>query len=82
MDGTSLLVALAALAVGALIGWLIATRQSGALTAERDGVTERFKTAIVDLESESRSRQAAELRLATVEAERSAREAALGEQIA
>jgi DNA recombination protein RmuC len=82
MDGTSLLVAFAALLVGALIGWLVAARQSGALTAERDGVTERFKTAIVDLESESRARQAVELRLATVEAERGAREAALGEQIA
>ena len=65
-----------------LIGWLVAARQSGALKAERDGVTERFKAAIVDLESESRARQAAELRLASVEAERSAREAALGEQIA
>lgn len=81
MDESSLLVSFASLVVGALIGWLVAARQSGALTAERDGVTERFKTAIVDLESESRARQAAELRLATAEAERSARETALGEQI-
>ena len=78
----SLLVAIAALVVGGLIGWLVAARQSGALKAERDGVTERFKAAIVDLESESRARQTAELRLATLEAERGAREAALGEQIA
>jgi DNA recombination protein RmuC len=82
MDGMSLLVAFAALAIGALIGWLVAARQSGALKAERDGATERFKTAIVDLEGESRARQTAELRLATLEAERGAREAALGEQIA
>lgn len=78
----SLLVAFAALILGVVVGWLVAARQSGALKAERDGAIERFKTAIVDLESESRARQAAELRLATVEAQRSAREAALGEQIA
>ena len=82
MDETSLLVAVVALAVGALIGWLFAGRQTGALKAERDGATERFKAAIVDLEAESRRRESAELRLATVEAERGAREAALGEQIA
>lgn len=81
MDGTSLLVALAALAVGALIGWLVAGQKVGALRAERDGATERFKAAIVDLASESQRRENAELRLATLEAERGAREAALGEQI-
>lgn len=82
MDGTSLLVAVAALLVGALIGWLVAARQSGALKVERDSVTQRFGAAISDLEQEVRRRETAELRLATIEAERSAREAALGEQIA
>lgn len=82
MEMMSLLVAIAALVVGGLIGWLVAARQSGALKAERDGVTERFKAAIFDLESESRARQAAELRLATLEAERGAREAALEDRIA
>lgn len=82
MDGTSLLVAVAALLVGGLIGWLVAARQSGALKVERDSVTQRFGAAISDLEQEVRRRETAELRLATIEAERGAREAALGEQIA
>ena len=81
MEWTSLLVALAALLVGALLGWLVQGQKLAALRADRDGLTERFKAAIVDLEGESRRRETAELRLATMEAERSAREAALGEQI-
>jgi DNA recombination protein RmuC len=82
MELALILVACAALAVGLLIGWLAAGRQSGALSAERDAAMERFKAAIVDLESASRARQDAELRLATLDAERRTREAALGEQIA
>ncbi len=73
MELTLLLVALAALLVGALIGWLVAARQSGALKVERDSVTQRFGAAISDLEQEVRRREAAELRLATIEAERAAR---------
>ncbi|RYD39547.1 MAG: DNA recombination protein RmuC, partial [Sphingomonadales bacterium] len=46
MDGISLVVALVALAIGGLIGWLFAGRQSGALKAERDGLSERFKVAV------------------------------------
>ena len=45
MDGLSLLVALVALAIGGLIGWLFAGRQAGGLKAERDGLAERFKAA-------------------------------------
>ena len=89
MDLTLILVSFVVFVVGALIGWLWAGRQSAALAAardaivgERDALSARFKAAIVDLESESRARQSAELRLATLEAERGAREVALGEQIA
>lgn len=82
MNLTLILTALAALAVGLLIGWLLASRGAGQLTAQRDTATERFKAAIVDLESASRARHDAELRLATVDAERRTREAALAEQIA
>jgi DNA recombination protein RmuC len=76
-----IIAALVALLVGGLIGWLVGGRQAAALTAERNGLTERFKQAVTDLEGESGARQAAELRLATLSAERAAREAALGEQI-
>ena len=84
-----LFVAIGALLIGTLVGWLWGGRQTGALNAEcaalaadRDEQLARFKAAIVDLASESQRRENAELRLATIEAERSAREAALGEQIA
>lgn len=65
MDGLSLLVAVGALAVGALIGWLIAARQSAALKAERDGVTDRLKTAFVDLAAQSDALKKADAQLAT-----------------
>lgn len=81
MDWTFIAVFIAALLIGGLIGWLFAGRQAGALAAERDGLAERFKQAVVDLEGESGARQSAELRLATLSAERAAKEAALGEQI-
>jgi DNA recombination protein RmuC len=88
MDPVLIIVSIIALVVGGLVGWLWAGRQTGALAAQvkalaadRDEQLARFKTAIIDLESESRTRQTTELRLATIEAERGAREVALGEQI-
>lgn len=82
MDGLSLVVALFALAVGALIGWLFAGRQSGALKAERDGLSERFKTAVTDLAAEAEARKAADIRLAALLSEQKARDAAHDAQIA
>lgn len=82
MDGLSLVVALFALAVGALIGWLFAGRQSGALKAERDGLSERFKSAVTDLAAEAEARKAADIRLAALLSEQKARDAAHDAQIA
>lgn len=82
MDATSLVVALVALAIGALIGWLFAGRQSGALTAERDGLSERFKSAVTDLAAEAEARKAADIRLAALLSEQKARDEAHDAQIA
>lgn len=89
MDMIFIVVAFVALILGGLVGWLWGGRQTAALAAEgralaadRDEQLSRFKAAIVDLAREADGRQAAELRLATITAERSAREAALGDQIA
>jgi DNA recombination protein RmuC len=82
MDPLSLLFALAALVLGALIGWLFAGRQSGALKAERDSLTERFKTAVTDLAAEAEARKAADLQLAGLVSEQRAREEAHAAQIA
>ena len=82
MDGLSLVVALVAFAIGALIGWLFAGRQSGGLKAERDGLAERFKSAITDLAAEAEARKAADIQLAALLSEQRARDAAHKEQIA
>ncbi len=82
MDGTSLLVAFTALAVGALIGWLFAGRQSGALKAERDGLSERFRTAVTDLAAEAEARKAADIQLSALLAQQKARDEAHDAQIA
>ncbi|MBJ7502023.1 MAG: DNA recombination protein RmuC [Sphingopyxis sp.] len=82
MDGTALVVALIALAIGGLIGWLFAGRQSGALKAERDGLSERFKTAVTDLAAEAEARKAADIRLAALLSEQKARDEAHDMQIA
>lgn len=82
MDGSSLIVALVALAIGALIGWLFAGRQSGGLQAERDGLAERFKSAVTDLAAEAEARKAADIRLAALLSEQKARDAAHDAQIA
>ena len=82
MDMVSLLVALVALAIGALIGWLFAGRQAGGLKAERDGLAERFKAAVTDLAVEAEARKAADLQLSALLAEQKARDAAHYAQIA
>ncbi len=82
MDMVSLLVAVIALILGAVIGWLFAGRQAGGLRAERDGLAERFKTAIADLAAEAEARKAAELQLSALGAEQRARDAAHEAQVA
>jgi len=82
MDGTALAVALIALAIGGLIGWLFAGRQSGALKAERDGLAERFKSAVADLAAEAEARKAADIQLAALLSEQRARDEAHDAQIA
>lgn len=82
MDGSSLVVALVALAIGALIGWLFAGRQSGGLKAERDGLAERFRSAVTDLAAEAEARKDADIRLAALLSEQKARDEAHDAQIA
>ncbi|WP_089215381.1 DNA recombination protein RmuC [Sphingopyxis indica] len=81
MDMVSLLVAVVALLLGALIGWLFAGRQAGGLRAERDGLAERFRAAVTDLAAEAEARKAAELQLSALGAEQRARDAAHEAQI-
>ncbi|WP_282948841.1 MULTISPECIES: DNA recombination protein RmuC [unclassified Sphingopyxis] len=82
MDVTALVIALAAICLGGLIGWLLAGRQAGALKAERDGLSERFKAAVTDLAAEAEARKAADLKLASLLAEQRARDEAHEAQIA
>lgn len=82
MDMFVLLVAFVALFLGALIGWLFAGRQAGALKAERDGMSERFRMAVADLAAEAEARKAADLQLSALLAEQRARDAAHDAQIA
>lgn len=82
MDIVSLLVALVALILGGLIGWLFAGRQAGALKAERDGLSERFRIAVTDLAAEAEARKAADLQLAGLVSEQRARDVAHDAQIA
>ncbi|SEH14234.1 DNA recombination protein RmuC [Sphingopyxis sp. YR583] len=82
MDGSSLIVALVALAIGGLIGWLFAGRESGALKAERDGLSERFKSAVTDLAAEAEARKSADIQLAALLSEQRARDEAHDAQIA
>jgi len=82
MDFAALLFALVALAIGALIGWLFAGRQAGALKAERDSLSERLKLAFTDLAAEAEARKAADLQLAGLVSEQRARDEAHDAQIA
>ncbi|MBN8805696.1 MAG: DNA recombination protein RmuC [Sphingopyxis terrae] len=77
-----LLAVVAALVVGAVIGWLFAGRQAGGLKAERDGLAERFRIAVTDLAAEAEARKAADIQLASLLAEQKARDAAHDAQIA
>ena len=81
MDGSSLVIALVALAIGALVGWLFAARQSGALRAERDGLADRFKSAVTDLAAETEARKAAERELTRLQTQAEERERAHAEQL-
>ncbi|PZQ20554.1 MAG: DNA recombination protein RmuC [Sphingopyxis macrogoltabida] len=82
MDVTALAIAFVALLLGILIGWLLAGRQAGGLRAERDGLSERFKSAVADLAAEAEARKATDLQLAALLAEQRARDAAHDAQIA
>lgn len=82
MDSSSFFFAIIALAIGVLIGWLFAGRQSGALKAERDGLSERFKAAIADLATEAEGRKAADIQLSALLAEQRARDEAHDAQVA
>jgi DNA recombination protein RmuC len=82
MDVTLIVFIIAALLVGALIGWLFAGRQSAGLTAERDHLAERFKAAVTDLAGESAGRQTAERELAALRSGQVEREKAFEAQIA
>lgn len=77
-----LLAVVAALVVGAVIGWLFAGRQTGGLKAERDGLAERFRVAVTDLAAEAEARKAADIQLASLLAEQKARDAAHDAQVA
>jgi DNA recombination protein RmuC len=82
MDVTALAIAFLALFLGGLIGWLLAGRQAGALKAERNGLSERFKSAVTDLAAEAEARKAADLQLSALLAEQRARDEAHDAQIA
>lgn len=71
-----------ALLLGTLIGWLLAGRQAGALKAERDGLSERFKASVTDLAAEAEARKAADIKLSALLAEQRARDEAHEAQIA
>lgn len=77
----SFVVALVALALGGLIGWLFAGRQAGGLKAERDGLSERFKAAVTDLASEAEARKAADIQLSALLAAQKEKDAAHDAQI-
>ncbi len=82
MDASLLIVGIIALLLGGFIGWLLAGRQAGALKAERDGLSERFRAAVTDLAAEAEARKAADLQLSALLAEQKARDAAHDAQIA
>ncbi len=77
MDGLSLLIALVALIVGGLVGWLWAGRQEGAFKADAG----RFKSAIKDLAAEVTRREAAERAVTRLETQGEERGRAFEAQI-
>ncbi len=81
MNMEYILIACVAMALGGLIGWLFAGRESGALVAERDHLRTQFNAAITDLAAAEEAKADGDIRLATMAAERSAKEAAFAQQI-
>ncbi|MEQ1510475.1 MAG: DNA recombination protein RmuC [Sphingopyxis sp.] len=81
MNGAIIMTALAALAIGALIGWLLGGRGAGVLRSERDANMARFKQAAGDLEAADKEREAHALELATLNAARAGDERAHTAQI-
>jgi DNA recombination protein RmuC len=82
MDTSLLVVALIALAIGGLIGWLFAGRQSGGLKAERDGLAERFKTAVTDLEKALTEKNEVDRKLSAAESAQAERDRSHKQQLA
>lgn len=83
MDSQTLtLIIIAAALIFGLLGWLMGGRGAGALKAQRDLHLENFKRAIVDLEASEIEKDAVKLNLASLTAEREARETAFNERIA
>lgn len=83
------LLALAALAVGGLVGWLLGARSAATLSAERDAALRdrdshlaNFKQAVHDLESAHKEREAHAVALAGLNAERDADSRAHAAQVA
>ena len=79
---TVILITIAAALLFGLLGWLVGGRGAGALKAERDLHFANFKRAIVDLEASETEKDAVKLQLASLSAERAAREAAFEERVA
>lgn len=78
---TLILIAIVAALLFGLLGWLIGGRGAGALKVERDLHRDNLKRAIVDLEASESEKDAVKLQLASLSAERDAREAAFAERI-
>ncbi|WP_227690519.1 DNA recombination protein RmuC [Sphingopyxis yananensis] len=57
------IISFVALVMGALLGWLVAGRQMGALKAQKDALNERFRSAIADLAAKSDAVSQAESQL-------------------
>ncbi|MEK6541920.1 MAG: DNA recombination protein RmuC [Pseudomonadota bacterium] len=77
MSNAIIFTAIAGLALGGLIGWLLGGRGAGVLRSERDFLRverdahlERFKQAAIDLEAADREREAHRVDLATMNAAR------------
>ena len=77
----SLLVAVGVV-VATLLGWLFGSRQAAALRVERDGLLDRFKAAIRDLEAADQEREAHAIALAGLRAQVDADHAAHQAQLA
>ncbi len=77
-----IILAVAAAATGGLIGWLAAARGAAGLRAERDGLADQFKRAMVDLAEAVTQRDELRTTIAAEVARRDAQEAGMQAQIA